>query len=84
MALIDRSLRAGHSACIDNTNPTIADRAPLIGIARQYGAEVIGCYFDPCLADSLERNSGRVGRERVPDWVILYAAESGTPSKRWH
>ena len=70
MEMIERSLLDGRSVVVDNTNPAVSDRAPLIAMARHCGAEVVGCYFEPCLEASLERNSGRTGRERVPDWVI--------------
>jgi predicted kinase len=71
-ALIDEALGAGRSVVVDNTNPTVADRAPVIAQARAWGAEVIGYYFESRLEDCLERNAGRQGKARVPD-VALYA-----------
>ena len=37
-----------------------------------FGAAVVGYYFESRVADCLERNRQRTGRERVPD-VALYA-----------
>jgi predicted kinase len=56
---------------VDNTNPTVGDRAPIIELARSYGAEVIGFFLESRLGDCLERNARRTGRERVPDKAIL-------------
>lgn len=70
--LIEESLQAGRSVVIDNTNPTRQDRADLIELARSFGARVVGYYFESRLADCLERNRRRVGKNRVPD-AALYA-----------
>jgi predicted kinase len=70
--LIEEALGAGQSVVVDNTNPTIADRAELIALGRRYGATVIGYYFEPSVAESLKRNGGRSGKARVPV-VAIYA-----------
>jgi predicted kinase len=70
--LIEEALSAGRSVVVDNTNPTVQERAELIALARSFGAAVLGYYFESRLADCLERNRGRQGKERVPD-VALYA-----------
>ena len=70
--LIDDALRAGRSVVVDNTNPTVADRAPLIALGRAHGAGISGYYFAPSVRGSLERNREREGRARVPD-VAIYA-----------
>jgi predicted kinase len=36
------ALGAGQSVVVDNTNPAVADREEIIGVARQVGARVIG------------------------------------------
>lgn len=69
--LLEESLLAGRSVAIDNTNATATDRADLIALARSFGATVVGYYFESRLADCLERNRQRAGKERVPD-VALY------------
>ena len=70
--LIEDALGAGRSVVVDNTNPTVEDRAELIALAHTLGAAVIGYYFESGLADCLERNRLREGKSRVPDRV-LYA-----------
>jgi len=69
--LIEAALAAGRSVVIDNTNPRLADRAPLIAAARRHGAQVTGYFFAPEAADALRRNRGREGRERVPAVAIF-------------
>ena len=69
--LVEAALREGRSVVVDNTNPTLEDRAALIELGRAYGAEIVGYYFEPDLAASRERNRQREGRARVPD-VALY------------
>jgi predicted kinase len=69
--LLRAALASGRSAGADNTNPTVADRAALIALAREYGARVDGYYFDPDVRGSLERNRGRDGKGRVPDAAIF-------------
>ena len=65
--LIDEALGAGRSLVVDNTSPTVADRAAVIEAARRHGARVVGYYFATPLADALVRNAARRGRARVPD-----------------
>ena len=69
--LVAASLAAGRSVVIDNTNPTIAVRAPLIQMARAHGANVVGYVFVTEAADALRRNRTRSGRDRVPDVAIF-------------
>ena len=69
--LIDTSLAAGRSVVVDNTNPTAADRAAIIGVARRHGAEVAGYFFPTQAADALRRNRAREGRHRVPAVAIF-------------
>lgn len=69
--LLAESLSSGRSVVVDNTNPSVAVRAPLIAAARKHGAEVVGYYFLTEAADALRRNRAREGRERVPDVAIF-------------
>ena len=71
--LIDAALAAGRSVVVDNTNPTVADRAAIIAVARRHGAEVAGYFFPTEAADALRRNRAREGRNRVPA-VAIFAA----------
>ena len=52
---------------IDNTNPTKDERSKYIEPAKARKFQVIGYSFVSSLQDSLMRNEGRVGTERVPD-----------------
>ena len=70
--LIETALRAGNSVVVDNTNPTVEERQPLIGLGREYGARIVGYYFESQVRRCLERNRQRTGQARVPD-VALYA-----------
>ena len=77
--LIRAALEAGHSVVVDNTNPTIEDRRPLIELGREHGARVVGYYFDARVRECLRRNAGREGRARVPDVAIFAAARRLVP-----
>lgn len=71
--LLTESLAGGRSVVVDNTNPSRADRAPLIAAARRHGAAVAGYYFATEARDALRRNRAREGRARVPDVAIFTA-----------
>ncbi|MFC4057043.1 AAA family ATPase [Planomonospora corallina] len=72
LRLIREALEQGRDVAVDNTNPSPEEWLPLIEVAREHGARVIGYWFPPDLAGSLERNAARPGRARVPE-VGLYA-----------
>ncbi len=69
--LLREALSAGSCAVVDNTNPTVAEREPLIALAREFGARVAGYYFPPDVSGSLARNRAREGKARVPDVAIF-------------
>jgi predicted kinase len=79
MSLIEAALEEGRSVVVDNTNPTVEDRAAIIGLARAYGATVNGYYFDAPLADCLRRNALRSGKARVPDAALRITLERMCP-----
>lgn len=68
--LIETALQAGGSVVVDNTNPTVEDRASLIQLGKIYGAEIIGYYFKSQVKQCLDRNQQRSGKARVPDVAI--------------
>jgi predicted kinase len=70
--LVREALGAGRSVVVDNTNPTVEDREPLIRLGHELGARVVGYLFESSVRESLARNEGREGKARVPD-VALYA-----------
>jgi predicted kinase len=73
--LMRLALSQGQSVVIDNTNPALADRAPVIALARQFGARVIGYYFTATTREAIGRNRGREGQARVPDVAIFTRAK---------
>lgn len=70
--LIEEALQASRSVVVDNTNPTAEDRAELMSLGRTFGAHIVGYYFESRLADCLERNRQRAGKDCVPD-IALHA-----------
>ncbi len=78
-ALVDRALAEGRSVVVDNTNPTPADRRPLISLAHARGARAVAYYFDSTRRAALGRNRGREGKARVPDVAILATAKRLVP-----
>jgi predicted kinase len=60
---------------IDNTNPTKAERARIIQVARDRGARVIGYFFDISTRAAVARNANRTGRGKVPNVAIFTAAK---------
>jgi predicted kinase len=72
--LIREAVGAGRSVVVDNTNPTRADRTPLIAIGREFGARIIGYYFTSSVRKCLDRNRTRTGRELVPEVAIYTTA----------
>jgi len=64
---IQASLEAKQPFVIDNTNPTMEERQKYIGCAKEHRFKVIGYFFEPDYALSLERNEKRTGNERIPE-----------------
>jgi predicted kinase len=76
---IDEALAAGSSVVVDNTNPSAADRAALIALARARNARVIGYFFDVSTRAAVARNAGRSGTEKVPNVAIFTVAKRLQP-----
>jgi predicted kinase len=68
--LIDACLAFKQRFVVDNTNPTVADRAPYIAKARAASFAVHGYVFEAAYDDMLARNASRGGKARVPDAAI--------------
>ena len=82
--LIAEAFAAGRSVVVDNTNPTAADRAELVGLGRAAGAAVACYFFPPDVESSLRRNAAREGKARVPDHAVRITAarlEPPTPAE---
>jgi predicted kinase len=72
---IDEALASGRSVVVDNTNPTVADRAAIVALARARGARAV-CYFvDVPTRTAVARNAVRPGREKVPNVAIFTVAK---------
>lgn len=69
------ALSAGQPVVVDNTNPTPADRAGIIAIAREFSARIVGYHFTASTREALGRNRGRDGKARVPDVAIFTSAK---------
>lgn len=68
---IDAALAAGKSVVVDNTNPSLEVRAPLIRLGRRHGARIIAVYFETDVRTAIMRNRQREGKGRVPDVAIF-------------
>ncbi|HUS13622.1 MAG TPA: AAA family ATPase [Chloroflexia bacterium] len=65
---------------VDNTNPTIAARAPYIALARAAGFRVTGYYFQSQPAACVARNSTRAPGAQVPALAIWGTAKKLQPA----
>jgi predicted kinase len=70
--LLRAVLSAGRCVVVDNTNPTLEDRRALLGLGGEYGARIVGYFFDASVSECIRRNEMRRGKARVPD-VAIYA-----------
>ncbi len=80
--LVEAALRAGRPVVVDNTNPTLGDRRPLVELGRRYRARIVGYHFDSGTRDCLARNARREGRARVPDVAVFATAKRFVPPSR--
>ena len=81
-AALRTALAAGRSVVVDNTSVTPAERAAIIGIARDYGARVVGYYLEVSTRVAVARNEGRTGRAKVPKVAIFTCAKRLVPPAR--
>jgi predicted kinase len=57
--LMEACIEAGQRFVIDNTNPTVAERARYLAPARAAGFRTIGYFFEPDPKGSVARNAAR-------------------------
>ena len=76
------ALAEGASVVVDNTNPSVAERAALVAIARAGGARVVCYFFDVTTRQAVARNAGRTGRQKVPNVAIFTVAKRLEPPTR--
>ena len=67
---------------MDNTNPGLGDRRPLVELGREFGARIVGYHFESGVRECLARNARREGRARVPDVAIFATAKRLAPPSR--
>src|SRR4051812_25724001 len=80
--LIAEALAAGKSVVVDNTNPSVEERATIIDTARAFGARVVGYFFQSPLSECATRNQGRPEEARVPDVGLFATAKRFVPPSR--
>jgi predicted kinase len=76
---VSDALADGASVVVDNTNPTIAERAAIIAVARTHGARVVGYFFDVTTRAAVARNAGRSAGQKVPNVAIFTVAKRLEP-----
>jgi predicted kinase len=77
--LIEAALWAGRPVVVDNTNPAVEDRRPLVGLGRESGARIVGYYFESGVRECLARNACKA---RVPNVAIYATAKRLVPPSR--
>lgn len=80
--LLRACIEAQQPFVVDNTNATVAARAPYITAAKPAGFRLVAYYFPANIADALRRNSRRSGRERVPDKGVWGTFKRLAPPRR--
>ena len=64
---LDACLRTQQRFVVDNTNPTAAERAKYVALAKAARYEVVGYYFSSAPREAVERNSLRMGKMKIPE-----------------
>jgi predicted kinase len=80
--VLAETLAAGESVVVDNTNPSIADRAAIIAIGRASGARIVGYFFDVTTRQAIARNAERRDKQKVPNVAIFTVAKRMQPPTR--
>jgi hypothetical protein len=71
MLLFESYLASKQAVVVDNTNMTVIERMRYIEPAKTAGFRLKGYLFEPDTKGSLQRNSQREGKCRVPPGVII-------------
>lgn len=69
--LLRACIEAGQPFVVDNTNPTVEERAGYVKLARSAGFRVVGYCFRSQPKEALARNNHRRGKARIPEKGIL-------------
>jgi predicted kinase len=70
-AFLELCLETRQRFVVDNTNPTVAERARYVVPAREAGFDVVAFLFEVPAAEALHRNALRDRRERVVPRGVL-------------
>jgi predicted kinase len=65
--LLEACLESKQKFVVDNTNPTVLERAKYIEPAKNKRFQVIGYYFQTNIEDALMRNALRIGNAQIPE-----------------
>ena len=65
--ILNACLEGKQSIVIDNTNPTTEEREKYISKFKKNKFRVIGYYFESKIADCLQRNKQRTGKDKIPE-----------------
>ena len=69
-SLLEWCLAHDQPFVVDNTNPSVAERAVYIAPSRAAGFRVVEYYFESNVPASIRRNTARSGTARVPAAAI--------------
>lgn len=67
---LDACIKSRQKCVVDNTNPSQADRAKYIELAKAHQFKILGYYFSSSVPEALARNATRPEPQRVPDVAI--------------
>lgn len=68
--LLKNCFEQNQSFVVDNTNPTIENRAVYIQAAKEHNYFIEGYFFQSILSDCIKRNEMRVGKACIPNKAI--------------
>jgi predicted kinase len=66
LRVVAELLAEGARVVVDNTDPSVEERAPLIAAAKLAGIPVRAVWLDTPVDECIRRNEAREGRARVP------------------
>lgn len=67
---LEAGFAEGKCIVVDNTNPTVEERARYIKPAKGHGYRVEGYFFQSKVSDCIKRNEKRKGKAKVPNIAI--------------